>query len=391
VRLFDGEQLLEHRTVQVENGRIVAEGNLSVRGAEVIDGRGRTLLPGFFDSHVHISQANPEGALRQALALGVTTVLDMFTNAALLQRLKAIESADPPDVADLRSAGVGATAPGGHPSEMIGAGRGAPMPAITTPEQAAAFVEARVREGSDYIKIIYDDLSGFSSGNWRLPMLSRDTLRALVHAAHQRGKLAVVHIGTEDQARDAIDAGADGLAHMFVGQRAREDFGAFAAQHHVFVIPTLTTLYTTCGEARGLALAEDPYLKPHLGLEWRGFLEQPWPYAKASCAATEEGLRQLARAGVPLLAGTDAPMPGTTYGASLHDELALLVRAGLTPEQALAAATSSPARAFGLGDRGTIRPGMRADLVLVEGNPASDIRATRNIIAVWKRGVRVAR
>ena len=96
-------------------------------------------------------------------------------------------------------------------------------------------------------------------------------------------------------------------------------------------------------------------------------------------------------AAVPLLAGTDAPIPGATYGASIHSEMALLVRDGLEPVQALAAATSAPARAFHLDDRGFIRPGMRADLLLVDGNPTTDILATRNILAVWKRGVKVAR
>jgi imidazolonepropionase-like amidohydrolase len=102
-------------------------------------------------------------------------------------------------------------------------------------------------------------------------------------------------------------------------------------------------------------------------------------------------VRQLAGKHVPVLAGTDAPSPGQTYGASLHGELALLVGAGLSATQALAAATSAPARAFGLGDRGRIGPGLRADLVLVDGDPTKDLSATRRIVAIWKRGVRVDR
>jgi imidazolonepropionase-like amidohydrolase len=393
VRLFDGKRVLEHRTVLVENGKIarIASAAFGAPGAEVIDGRGRTLLPGFFDAHVHISPAEPEGALRQTLSFGVTTALDMFTNAALLTKMKAIEAADAPDLADLRSAGVGATAPGGHPSEMANAEYRASLPTITDPEQAAAFVEARIQEGSDYIKIIYDDLSAYMTGNWRFPMLSRETLRALVEAAHRRGKLAVVHIGTEQQARDAIEAGADGLAHMFTGEHAGKDFGRLAASRRVFVIPTLTTLYVTCGEAEGRSLLGDPQLKPYIQPAWQAFLEQQWPYAKASCQGTAEGVRQLAQAHVPILAGTDAPMPGTTYGASLHEELRLLVRAGLTPVQALEAATSVPARAFHLEDRGMIQARMRADMVLVNGDPTKDILATRNIVAIWKRGIRAAR
>ena len=90
-------------------------------------------------------------------------------------------------------------------------------------------------------------------------------------------------------------------------------------------------------------------------------------------------------------AGTDSPFPGTTYGASLHRELEHLVNAGLTQTAALAAATSAPARAFRMSDRGGIRTGMRADLLLVDGDPSKQIRATRNIVTIWKRGVRVQR
>jgi imidazolonepropionase-like amidohydrolase len=113
--------------------------------------------------------------------------------------------------------------------------------------------------------------------------------------------------------------------------------------------------------------------------------------AGASCAGTDEAVRQLVRARVPLLAGTDAPSPGATYGASLHGELELLVGAGLTPLQALTAATSAAAKAFRLEDRGRIAPRMRADLVLVEGDPTRDILATRRIVGVWKRGMAVER
>ena len=102
-------------------------------------------------------------------------------------------------------------------------------------------------------------------------------------------------------------------------------------------------------------------------------------------------MRALHARGVPILAGTDAANPGTTYGASLHRELVLLTEAGLTPGEALAAATSVTADAFGLVDRGRVAPGRRADLLLVEGDPTADVTATRAVVGIWKGGVRIDR
>ncbi len=119
--------------------------------------------------------------------------------------------------------------------------------------------------------------------------------------------------------------------------------------------------------------------------------DKPNPQLNHLCNGTDEGMRQLLKAHVPILTGTDAPVSGSTYGASVHVEMALLVRDGLTPVQALAAATSVPAKTFHLEDRGRIREGLRADLVLVQGDPTSDIFATRDIVAVWKKGIRVER
>ena len=390
VRVFDGEHVFEHRSVLLEDGKIsrIGGSELKVTNAEVVDGRGRTLLPGLIDAHVHLP--NPvEKASRQALVLGVTTQLDMFNGGYRLKLIKKFESEDRPDIADMRTAGTGATVPGGHPTQM----GGGPIPTITAPDQAQSFVDARIAEGSDYIKIIHDDGSTWSWTTQRVPMLDNATMRVLVEAAHKRGKLAVVHVLSEQQARDAISAGADGLAHMFVGESVGPDFGRFVSDHHAFVIPTLVTLYPDCGKSEGPATLADPNLRPYIGEGWRQSMEMAKRNLQLNhlCNGTDVGIRQLVQAHVPLLTGTDAPVPGTTYGASVHVELALLVRDGLTPLQALAAATSVPAQAFHLADRGWIHPGMRADLVLVEGDPTTNILATRNIVAVWKRGIRAQR
>jgi hypothetical protein len=138
----------------------------------------------------------------------------------------------------------------------------------------------------------------------------------------------------------------------------------------------------------------DARLAPFLRVSESQGLKQSFPRrdgAGKELLNAMAAVRLLRAAGVPILAGSDAPNPGTAHGVSLHRELELLVEAGLTPPEALAAATSVPARLFGLSDRGVVAKGRRADLLLVDGDPTRDITATRDIAAIWKSGVPVER
>jgi len=380
-RVFDGTRMLGFADVLVSGAKIAAVGrDLAVPpGTEVVAGAGRTLLPGLIDAHAH----SLGDTLRDALVFGVTTELDMFADPRWAAKVKADQGAGGRlDEADLRSAGTVATVPGGHGTEY-----GFPIPTLTRPEEAQAWVDARIAEGSDYIKIIVED--GKVLGR-SFPTLDRATVAALVAAAHRRGKLAVVHATTLAAARAAIDAGADGLEHLFVDQLPDPGFGRFVAAHHAFVVPTLSVLKDVAGEGAGGALVRDPRLAPYIEPDNAANLELRYPERpgkKAIYAPAPAAVRQLAAAGARILAGTDAPNSGTAHGASLHGELQLLVEAGLTPTAALAAATAAPAAAFRLADRGRIAPGLRADLVLVEGDPTADILQTRAIVQVWKLGV----
>jgi hypothetical protein len=214
-------------------------------------------------------------------------------------------------------------------------------------------------------------------------------LRAVIDAAHQYGKLAVVHISCQQQARDAIEAGADGLVHLFNDSAPASDFAPLVANHHAFVVPTLTVLESASGSPSGESLTADPRLEPFLSQADHANLKQAFPKVTTQLSEkyAEQAVPELIAAHVPVLAGTDAPNPGTAHGVSIHRELELLVRSGMTPTEALAAATSVPASAFHLDDRGEIAPGKRADLLLVKGDPTTDITATRDIVAVWKIGV----
>lgn len=378
VRVFDGHRTVPDTTVLIDGDRIaaVAADLAAPAGATVIDGHGRTLLPGLIDAHVH---AYDKATLVQSLAFGVTTVLEMFGFPDNIKKLRQ----DPAlDHADLRSAGILATAPHGHGTEY-----GTEIPTLTRPEDAQPWVDARIAEGSDYIKIVLDDGRAYG---WQIPTLDTATFTAVVDAAHRRGKLAVVHIGDQHSARTAIEHGADGLVHLFGDAKPQQDFGALVAAHHAFVTPTIVVTNTIYGIPS--VIGRDPAIAPYLMPDAQSTLRQSYgQISKGPPGAIAETIVQLRDAGVSVLCGTDAPNPGTAFGASMHEELALLVAAGLSPSAALTAATAAPAERFGLTDRGRIAAGARADLVLVDGDPTRDIEATRRIAGVWRGGHRFDR
>ena len=375
-RVFDGASLSACTSVRFADGRITDCSSVSAArdGDEVVDARGGTLLPGLIDAHVHLVA----GALAQSLSFGVTTVLDMFSLPDTAAEAKT-QARRRMDVADLRSSGIGATAPGGHPSAMY-----PPFPTLAGPHQAEEFVAGRVAAGADYLKV----MSG-TGGRW--PALDPVTLGGLVAAAHRRGLTVVGHVNSVAGLGEVVAAGVDVVAHVPFDGRIGSTLVERIAAAGIAVGPTLATAENTLGERGGAALLADPRLVAPLG-EWARRLAESasgpnFGRRLPAYSRAEENVRLLADAGVTLLAGTDAPNPGTVFGASLHRELELLVRAGLTPVQALAAATSEPARVFGLADRGRVAAGLRADLMLVAGDPLADITATRAIARIWRDGV----
>jgi len=352
VRVFDGERLTDPRTVVIADGRISDTAPVDT----TVDGKRGALLPGLIDAHIHLDGVEN---LKNAAHWGITTMLDMATPPALVTTLRGR-----PGLTDIRSVGYPASAPGGMQTTLIGFPA---FTAVTGPDDAERFVAERVAEGSDYIKIIIENprIMGTAA-------LDGPTIAALVKAAHARNLLVIAHATSTPAFQLAADARVDVLTHAPIDAPISEALAQEIAEASLIAIPTLVMM-------RGVASKSN--LPTHAG----GTTD----YHNA--VRTVAALRS---ANVPILAGTDAnSAPGSPFqvkhGESMHEELALLVAAGLTPVEALRGATTLPAKLFGLEDRGAVQPGLRADLLLVEGDPTTDIGTTRAIQGIWIDGERV--
>jgi imidazolonepropionase-like amidohydrolase len=316
VRVFDGSKVWPKADVLVQHGKIVAiaEQLDTPVGANRIAAAGHTLLPGLIDSHVHAYL----NARRDALRFGVTTVMDMFSDARQLpaaraERLKLSAT----DQSDQYSAGTLATVAGGHGTQF-----GLPVPTLADAAEVAPWVAARKAEGSDYIKFVVEDLSAYGLTR-RIPTLQTPIYAPLIAAAHAAGLAAYAHVSTEASARAVVEAKVDGLVHVFSDTDASPEFLSAAKQAGIFVVPTLSVVQGVFAGSdqsqnapRITALLEHARVKRMLSGEQRGSVETKARFGAArnylqTALANTHALKQ---AGVPILAGSDAPNPGTAQG-----------------------------------------------------------------------------
>ena len=384
VTLFDGEAFRQNQDVWIEDGRVRGLGPRLRLPEDLprVDGRGHTLLPGFIDGHVHTFG----GTLNDALRFGVTSVLDQFTDPGLLPGAKsARDDIARTGEADLFSAGMLATAPGGHGTQF-----GMAVEPLTEPASAAAWVRARMDEGSDWIKIISEDGAAYG-GELQFPALDRETIGALIAAAHAEELLAVVHVTGIERALEAVSQGADGLVHVWIDEVIAEEDARRVAEAGVFVVPTLSVIASMFGDSTGLRVLDETDEELVSPMQWGTLGDRSYLRTGTEGEAALENVRRLHEAGVRIVAGTDAPNPGTGAGISMHGELRLLARAGMGSAEVLASATSGAAEAFRIPERGRIAEGYVADLVLVRGDIESDVSRTIDIVTIWKDGYAVAR
>ena len=417
VRVVDGTggATQEHMDVLLRGtviDAVVPTGNDPPTGAFVVEGAGRTLLPGFIDAHVHVTAnaaipgqpgLDAEGVLARYLQAGVTTVVDLGGSgpdlAGLAERVSDGTFTGP----RIQHSNMQIIARGGHPLPLLDALVPWPlswlshvvMPQVEHPrdvERALTFVQEMPVE---FVKIVADAVPEGS------PEMSIATLTAAVQAARQRGLIVFVHAGSVEQALAAAGAGAQVLAHLpWRGRFSTQDAVRLAALHTV-VIPTLTVWEAADDLARGAwePTPLDTALQPRALMEGaRGpaakrAVEGNKPMASFARSLREQrahwraSLQALREAGVPIVVGTDSPLPGTYPGSSFHRELQALQGLGYSPAELIVAATS---RSAGLlpetGEVGSIQKGKLADLVLVEGDPLADIADAGRIALVIRGG-----
>ena len=375
VHIFDGQRFSDLGTVVIDDGLIGRSAD--VGGVDVIDGHGGYLLPGLIDAHVHLES---EETLHQLIKYGITTALDMGTwPPSKLDALRGLIG-----LTDIRSAGVPATCPGSLHSCILPFPKGS---LVSGPEQAALFVEDRVSEGVDYIKVVAD-----------VPGPSQATLNALVAAAHEHRLLAVAHATAYTPFAMAQDAKADIVTHVPLDKALDDEAVQRMVVEKRISVPTLTVAEQLTMKSTKLSgmrhILSHPTIIPEMINIMKAKRKDHGGKDQYQCA--RDSVTAMYRAGVPILSGTDAnSMPeihfDIIHGESLHRELELLVDASLSTVDALRAATILPAKHFHLDDRGAIETGKRADLILLANDPILDIRATRSIQRVWCGGIEVTR
>jgi imidazolonepropionase-like amidohydrolase len=377
-----GAPPVRDRAVVLERGRIAAVVADRERGeGEELDLGGLTLLPGLFNCHTHLclsGEADPAGALlaepypmtviqatrraRQNVEAGVTTIRDLggreYADIAVRDAVAAGLIPGP----RILAAGRGVCMTGGHGWKMLGR-------QADGADEVRKAVREQLRAGADVIKLLATGGVLTPGVDPRSAQLTVDELRAGVEEAHKARRRAAAHAQAEDGIAFCLEAGIDTIEH---GVFLTEALAARMARQGTALVPTL--------------------IAPHAIVE--GGIAAGIPeFAVTKSAAVRdrhrESFRLALRAGVVVAAGTDAGTPLNPHG-SIVPELTLMIAAGMTPLEAIAAATSVAAAVTGLEDEtGRIAPGLAADLLAVEGQPAESIKALDAVRLVIARGRRV--
>lgn len=376
--------------VRAERIEAVAPDAAVPPGAQIIDATGQTLIPGLFDLHTHMPYSALPGLygdwgknLKAYLLHGVTSAVDFGTYPETFAPMRRLLREGLPGPRLHLAARM--TTPGGHGAE---AGRGDFFSLeVTTPAEAKAAVARLLPYSPDVIKVFTDGWR-YGAGS-DMTSMSEATLAAIVKAAHAKGVEVMTHTVTLDRAKQAARAGVDVIAHGIGDARVDAEFIDLVKKHGTAYVSTLAVFETKTWPVPALL---ESFLEPaalRIVARMSNSTTTETASRRRRWANVNANLFDLSRVGATVAAGTDAGVTGTLHGRSLLREIELMTAAGLTPVQAITAATSSSAKAIGVDkERGAIEPGKLADLVLIQGAPHEHIEDLRKISAVWVGGKR---
>lgn len=372
-------------SVMVRGDRIAEVTQAPVHGGAgdwCLDLTGCWLMPGLIDAHTHLgsdqSLDRPANAGRfqtydyarhreEALRWGITTVRsggDFSPDVFEVRRMAEAGELRSPRIL---AAGRVLQARNGHPGWSVYFGRQEILEHVCQVLDPDSDVEEAVRrlaaEGADWIKAFVSD-DNVTAYPAKVPRLSLEQLRRIVNEAHRLGLSVMMHVDDLADLSDALEAGADTIEHVHnpaaIGPELTRELIDRLKASGTWLVPTLVATKLHDGTVAGGPLV--------------------WPRLL-------EDMKRLVAAGVPMGVGCDSGIPLVPYGECLHMELELLVEAGMTPLEAVTAATGGNARMLRRAEEfGTVRPGLSADLVAVAGDPLKDIRNTRSIRLVISRG-----
>lgn len=412
-------QVLEHQDVWVYGSTIleIAPTDASRKAEVEIDARGKTLMPGLVDAHVHTTTTSlppwylavPDSThnLEAFLYAGITTVNDLggaLDEVGTLRNELAQGTRRGPRVF---FAGPIITHRGGYPASLLSEYGALASAAVTdkictqveSAKEASDAVLRRVAGGATIIKIVVADIPQGA------PRLSEDEIAAVVKAAHEHGLKVAAHIDNASDALLCARLGVDVLAHGVITSPLTDDEAKTLAAAKIVMVPTLVNFerFAQVAQKRYAPLQLTVDTEPKASLEQfapkyvdaatltPGFFK--WgDEIEAHVKTRPVNVRTAFEAGVPIVAGSDAMGSVGTFAPDLHHELELLVAAGLPNVEVLLGATSRAAKL--LVDQphfGTIEVDKSADLLLVDGDPLTDISATQRLVVVMARGKTIER
>lgn len=404
VSVIDGSDSVARRdqTVVIEGNRIVSvapsRSTPTPKCTRIVRARGKFLIPGLWDMHVHTAIIGGQGVLALYIANGVTGVRDMAGDWATLTSWRR-------EIARGGLVGPRIVASGPY---LEGGDVPIAHILVRTPDEARAGVDSLVQLGVDFVKVH--------------SQLKRDTYFAIARRARERGIVFAGHVPQAVGSADASDSGQKSIEHLLaiplpctpaesialrprfqvqsaLGRCSSRDLAPLYerfVRNQTWITPTFAGAYQIANWPNDVVPGDS--LAHYLPDSLLRFVQQIFPMPDSippgadsvGRAVFAKRLAQVAtmhRAGVRVLTGTDAPLRNSPPGFGLHEELLLLTQGGLSAFEVIRAATLEPARYLGMLDSaGTIASGKLADLVLLDANPLRDIRNTRRIAAVVANG-----